>query len=574
MPRIKRPIARAKFVRGQHPSKARIGDFVENDIDACLEVMEEGWTSVDGQQRPWALILIDLSFRTGQVTIGSDAVTPGMPEGQEDDEISESYFGLKIILAARQAFRNLPIVVFSSMRREDVSLRFSEMGALGFLSRDTSKGPEMLSELLWRHGLTEDSSQKIIGCSRPILHSLRDARRLASQRGNILLRGERGSGKELFARYIHDETGNMPSGEGDKCLRPLVTVKSAVLTPELFGTELFGIEPRTATGVDQKIGLIESANGGDLFLDEIKDMPPQVQAGLLRVLQDKVIVRVGGKEPRQVDVRFLSASNADFESLQESESFRSDLFDRLCDGGTIQIPPLRERKDDIPMLVEHFVKQAERLTPDSRQRAISAEALKLLCDYSWPGNIRELRSVLYDAVNSHPDIEHLVPLHLRISSRESNRPNVLSDSIGPNGAPSLPRASFGALISEMLDFRFDSGDAGSWAGQLEPLESGFAKLVAQYLRAALIATRELTPDNPQGEILIHPAMKLLTGNRTLTASKAADLIKRLLSLSPRDRDEILSDDILRRAYATAVRLRPKSGGTPQSPSSEEFPGRR
>jgi len=138
----------------------------------------------------------------------------------------------------------------------------------------------------------------------------------------------------------------------------------------------------------------------------------------------------------------------------------------------------------------------------------------------------------------------------------------------------LPEEGIGALISAMVDFQFDSGDAASWAGQLERLESGFARLVAQYLRAALIATRKPTPDNPQGEILIHPAMKLLTGNRTLTASKAADLIKRLLSLSPHDREEILSDDILRCAYATAVRLRPKSGGTPQTSTAEKLQVRR
>jgi DNA-binding NtrC family response regulator len=403
----------------------------------------------------------------------------------------------------------------------------------------------------------------VVGQSLPLLLALREARRAAGHRENILIRGERGTGKELIASYLNRSTAgnwkldNEKSEKSQpgilnpesKIRRPLVTVNSAAFTPNLFASELFGIEPKTATGVDGKVGLIEMAKGGDLFLDEIADMPPEVQAAMLRVLQERKLTRVGGRKPLDVDVRFLSATNA---NLEEPEmDFRPDLLDRLRIGGTIWLPPLRERKEDIPLLAEKFVREAESMRPGIRQRDLSPEALEALLDHEWPGNVRELRSAIFDAVTRHPDVEHLVAEHLRLGRKkdESKRMKVATrDSGGPNEH----EYGLGKLLEVTEACDFPPGEIGQWAGQLGRIQTGQSRLVARYLRAALDATKRRTPENPSGTIQIHPAAKLATGNPALTATKAADLFKRLLG----PLQEELEGDLLE-AYRTATRLRPK-----------------
>jgi len=146
----------------------------------------------------------------------------------------------------------------------------------------------------------------------------------------------------------------------------------------LFASELFGIDRGVATGVEQRTGLIQSADGGDLFFDEISDMVPQAQAGTLRVLEERRVCAIGNKEPVGVDVRFLSATNVDIESIAGAGAFRSDLFDRLRESGTVVLPPLRDRKEDIPLLVERFLRDAEAANPTALRRTIEPETLDRL----------------------------------------------------------------------------------------------------------------------------------------------------------------------------------------------------
>jgi len=556
--KVLEPTANAVFFRAQSPVCAGVGDIVENDIEATLEVVRGGWVPQAGSSAavraatPWAMLLLDLCFYTGLVTEESHRRTPGMPEGRPRDDQPEGYFGLTLLDAIHRTFPELPIFILSSKPREEVSLEFSRRGALGFIARDDLRGPELLEEALWYHGLLPDPAGEFVGHSLLLLLALREARRAAGHRENVLIKGERGTGKELMANYLH-RVARRDRG------RPFVTVNSAVFTPDLFASELFGIQPRTATGVEGKTGLIETASGGDLFLDEIADMPPEVQAALLRVLQERKVTPVGGRQPTPVDIRFLSATNVDLED--PARGFRADLLDRLRTGGTISLPKLCERPSDIPLLAERFVREAEAQRLGTRHREITDEAMKQLVAYDWPGNIRELRSAIFDAVNRHTDVEFLVPGHLRLGRDRGGKLDGAPQAKVPENREGAAAAGIGELgIAELLEiqnsFNFDPREAAQWAGRLGDLQLAQAKLLARYLQGALAMTKRRTPANPSGQIQIHPAIKLITGDSTITASKAADLIKRLLG--PLEAE--LEGD-LREAYDTALRLRPRAPKT-------------
>lgn len=548
--KVLQPLAEAVFSRGQYPVCAKVGDTVENDLATALEAVRRGWWRTDGGGQdspgPWSLVLLDLCFYRGRVTEESDRQSPGMPEGRAGDNDPRAYFGLTLLDAIHREFPELPIFILSSKPREEVSLEFSRRGALGFIARDDLRGPELLQEALWQHGLLPDADGLVVGHSLPLLLALREARRASRHGQNVLIRGERGTGKELLARYLHRSIGKTTE-------RPFVPVNSAGFTEAMFASELFGIEPKTATAVDAKIGFIEAADSGDLFLDEIADMPAEVQAALLRVLQDRQITRVGGRKSKPVDVRFLSATNVEIESREFG--FREDLLDRLRLGGTVTLPPLRERKSDIPVLAGRFVREAEQARHGALHRDIAPEAMERLLAHDWPGNVRELRTCIFDAVNRQPDVEHLVAPHLRIESKTGARsPPRPSGQHRPQvPAVAASESDIAGLLARTRTCEFPPRDIGKWAGQLHDLQREQAWLFARYLQAALDATKRRTPEAPEGQIQIHPAVKLITGDSTLTASKAADVVKRLLS----SLEEELTGDLYE-AYRTAVRLRPRS----------------
>lgn len=402
--KIKNPVAEAVFYRGQKPVSAHIGDTVENDLEGTLKVIANGWN----KPHYWSLVLLDLCFYTGKVTEESSKKNIGMPEGRPGENDPKQYFGLRILESINENFPGLPVVILSSKPREEVSREFSIRGAQAFIPRADESGPELLQEYLHKYGLLPDEEGEIVGRSKALLTALNTIRRtaFAGDRRNILIRGERGTGKELFARFIHKQRAKSKYS-------PYVVVNSSNLTDELFASLLFGIEPKVATDVAARTGLIKEADGGELFFDEIKDMLPQVQAGVLRVLQEKEITPVGAKKPIPVDVSFISATNINIEALSGIGSFRADLLDRLREGGTIFLPPLRERIEDIPLLVEQFVRAAEKSIPKARHREIEPEAFEKLMRHDWPGNIRDIENCIKNAVMQYPDVEHLVPLHVR-----------------------------------------------------------------------------------------------------------------------------------------------------------------
>ncbi|MEM1249609.1 MAG: sigma 54-interacting transcriptional regulator [Acidobacteriota bacterium] len=212
--------------------------------------------------------------------------------------------------------------------------------------------------------------------------------RVAPSHIGIMICGESGTGKEVFARYVHAASSRSQA--------PLVCVNCAALPRDLLESELFGIEKGVATGVDSRPGIFEQADGGTVFLDEIGDMPLETQALLLRVLQEKEVVRIGGRRPRSAEVRVLAATNRDLDELLETGRFREDLYYRIATW-IARLPSLRERTGDLPNLAAYFVqREAERL--QQGVAGISRGAIDALLAYDWPGNIRQLELEMARAV--------------------------------------------------------------------------------------------------------------------------------------------------------------------------------
>jgi DNA-binding NtrC family response regulator len=215
------------------------------------------------------------------------------------------------------------------------------------------------------------------------------AQTVAKSNSNILILGESGTGKELLARAIHNESL--------RAARPFIPVSCVALTETLLESELFGHEKGAFTdAITQKKGKFELANGGTIFLDEIGDISPKLQLSLLRVLQEKEFTRVGGTQPIKVDVRIIAATNRDLKKAVDEGTFRDDLYYRL-NVISIELPPLRGHKEDIPLLVHHFIEKLN-IEGVGKGEQISEEALDLLIKYDWPGNVRELENVIERAM--------------------------------------------------------------------------------------------------------------------------------------------------------------------------------
>jgi DNA-binding NtrC family response regulator len=233
---------------------------------------------------------------------------------------------------------------------------------------------------------SETAAHGIVGSSAKIQEVLRIASRLKDTRTAVLISGESGTGKELVARAIHFR--------GAFANRPFVAVDCGSLVPTLIESELFGYEKGAFTGaLKSKPGLFQSADTGSVFLDEIGELPLELQAKLLRVLQEKEVRPVGSNQRVKVDVRIIAATNRDLEAAYKNGTFRKDLYFRL-NVVTVHVPALRERRSDIPMLVNWF---CERYAPGADLR-VSSAAMKALMNYDWPGNVRELENCVERAV--------------------------------------------------------------------------------------------------------------------------------------------------------------------------------
>jgi two-component system nitrogen regulation response regulator NtrX len=288
-----------------------------------------------------------------------------------------------------------PTVMMSGQASVDMAVRATRLGAVDFLEKPLSTDKLLLTveNVLKLSRLEEENRQlrrrvgrhEIVRVGETMRRIMAQVERVASSESRVCILGETGTGKELIARTIHDQS---PRRAG-----PFVTVNCAAVPAELIESELFGHEKGSFTGATARhAGKFEQAHRGTLFLDEIGDMPLTMQTKLLRVLEEGEIERVGGDRPMQVDVRVVVATHRDLETLVKQGAFRQDLFHRVYVFPVI-LPPLRERLEDIPALVDYFAKQVAEQN-GWKPHAFDAPAIEELKSYQWPGNVRELRNVV------------------------------------------------------------------------------------------------------------------------------------------------------------------------------------
>lgn len=575
------PIAEAYFYRGQMPIRAVEGDTVVNDLEGCLAKVREGWDSpsedkiIEGVSNPnkrpfvWSLVMLDLAFLTGKVSEKPTGKKEerGIPNGEKKDHDETGYFGLEILEALRREFPKLPVVIFSSMSKTShLTKKYEAGGAKVFIN----KSPERFWDYLQEFGLLRDNRRdqmQIVGGSRALLLALREARNSRRDDDAVLIRGETGTGKELFAWYVHQARADERRSE-KKIPGPYIPFVTSGLTPTLFESELFGIGKDVATQVAERAGAVERAEHGTLFLDEIADTPMFVQPSLLRLIQEKTYRVVGGTSDCPADVRFVSATNLDLELLVGSGSFREELLHRLRQGWEMRLPPLRDRKEDIPELLLRFMGESK--------RTIEPEAISSLLNYDWPGNVRELQSVIKQALRRNRHAEYLLPAHLELpkqnqASRSGTRGKQNTSVVSSDESES-PRSSgkpmtLDALLLLVEEFDFESLDKKHLSGQLPKTRKALATHVMRMIKRAF--ELELEPPLEKHEVVQYTtAIKLLMGGKDAiieyhrssggketakpnTSTITAKIMNALLSIDEATAERIAEQDpILRKAKKT------------------------
>jgi nitrogen regulation protein NR(I) len=320
--------------------------------------------------------------------------------------------GLEVFDRIKEIDPRVPVIVITAFAATETAIEAMKRGAFEYLLKpvDLHHLREVIGRAIELRRMQsvpavfdqtetpadEPGSDPIVGRSAVMQEVYKTVGRVAPQDVTVLILGESGTGKELVARAIYQH-----SKRADK---PFLAINCAAIPDALLESELFGHEKGAFTGADrQRIGKFEQANGGTIFLDEIGDMSPATQAKVLRVLQDQQFERVGGRDTLAVDVRVITATNRNLDAEVTAGHFRQDLFYRL-NGVTITLPPLRDRKDDIPLLVDHFVRVANRKL-DKRVTAVAPEALRVLGAHDWPGNVRELQNVVrYGVIQATGDV--------------------------------------------------------------------------------------------------------------------------------------------------------------------------
>jgi two-component system response regulator HydG len=306
--------------------------------------------------------------------------------------------GLDVLDAARRLDPELPVIIMTAFGAVDTAIEAMRRGAAHYVTKPVRldelrlHAERALAERRLRRenralrAATRDALHALIGAS-PAMRRVYDlVDRIAPSPSPVLIRGESGSGKELVARAIH--------AGGPRRDAPFVAVNCTALPESLLESELFGHARGAFTGAAAaRAGLFVEASGGTLFLDEIGDMPPALQARLLRVVQLGEVRPVGADESRQVDVRILAATHQDLEARVETGEFRADLYYRL-NVVPLHVPPLRDRAEDIPALVEHFLARSRQRNPHAVVERFSARLLSTLQTYAWPGNVRELENAI------------------------------------------------------------------------------------------------------------------------------------------------------------------------------------
>ena len=298
--------------------------------------------------------------------------------------------GLEFLNKVSEKFPDLPTIIITAHANIDNALSAYKGGAFEYLTKpfDINEIRKLAIKATKtskpaQNDVAQESNSEIVGKAESMQEVFKAIGKISKTDITVLIRGESGTGKELIAQSVH--TNSTRSNE------PFIAINVAAIPHELLESELFGHEKGSFTGAQsQRIGRFEQALGGTLFLDEIGDMHPELQTRLLRVLSSHEFYRVGGQKPIKSDVRIIAATNQNIEDLIKTGQFREDLYHRL-NVFRIELPPLRKRKGDIPALVEYFLKKSADEVKSER-KDIEENALDILNEYSWPGNIRQLEN--------------------------------------------------------------------------------------------------------------------------------------------------------------------------------------
>lgn len=357
---------------------------------------------VDDEQRMRHLLSLMLEKKGYEVQLAGDGVEAltMLTQNHFDLVITDIKMprldGWGLLRKIKKRELGCPVVFITAFGTVESAVEAMRDGVLDFITKPFEKDRVVLtverilgmSKILEENRALKNELKKISGsaeiicCSEIMRQTMELAAHVAREDSTVLIYGESGTGKELLARYIHEA--------GPRCSGRFVPVNCAAIPQGLLESELFGHEKGAFTNASCKnIGKFEFSSGGTLFLDEIGDMPLDAQAKLLRVLQEKKIQRVGGKDEINVDTRIVCATNQNLENLATEGRFRTDLFYRI-NVFPIESPPLRNRAEDIPFLVDHFLDRFS----SGKKIEISSSALDILNNYPWPGNVRELANVM------------------------------------------------------------------------------------------------------------------------------------------------------------------------------------
>jgi two-component system nitrogen regulation response regulator GlnG len=389
--------------------------------------------------------------------------------------------GLDVFRKLRELDRRTPVVFITGSAGTDTAIEAMKEGAFDYLFKPVELGqlkrvvgqalevsrltrePAVVSETL----PDDDKADAIVGRCPAMREVYKAVGRVAAQDVTVLITGESGTGKELIARAVYQHS--------KRADRPFLAINCAAIPETLLESELFGHEKGAFTGADRKrIGKFEQCHGGTLFLDEIGEMPPLTQAKMLRVLQDQSFERVGGNETVRTDVRVIAATNRNLPEMVVQGRFRADLFYRLS-VFTVALPPLRDRGEDLPMLVRHYLRRCSREL-GREVREASPEALEVLRAYPWPGNVRELQSVLKQALLQARG-EVLLPAFLPESLHLSNP------------TPAAPAEAF--VLERFIAERLRSGSREVYSETVSAVERVLLPLVLRHVNGNQVQAAEV-----------------------------------------------------------------------------------